>query len=194
MKNVKLPLLLALASTLVAGCVVTSVYPFYTEADVVFDPALVGAWVSADDPNPTKQTWTFERNGTKEYRLAIRDEEGTKEYEAHLFKLQDQRCLDLRLTERKEGHFPVHFLLKVSQIQPTLQMSGLVPDWLDELLTRDPRAIRHQKVQMDPKDKDNWRLVFTAETSELQDFLRKHLNDPQAFADYGAMKRRENKP
>jgi hypothetical protein len=29
-------------AALLAGCVVTSVYPFYTQKDLVFEPALVG--------------------------------------------------------------------------------------------------------------------------------------------------------
>jgi hypothetical protein len=39
MKHIKLFAILGIALAL-AGCVVTSVYPYYTEKDVIFDPAL----------------------------------------------------------------------------------------------------------------------------------------------------------
>ncbi len=42
-------------TTLLAGCVVTSVYPFYTAKDVQFDPALVGSWAEAGSTNAANQ-------------------------------------------------------------------------------------------------------------------------------------------
>ena len=38
-----------------AGCVVTSIYPYYTDKDLVSDPALVGEWVEASKTNETSE-------------------------------------------------------------------------------------------------------------------------------------------
>jgi hypothetical protein len=73
MRN-KILVLLALA---LAGCV-PSWNPFYTENDLVFDPALAGAWRPVEAKDASKEAWEFTKAGDKHYQLAQTDEEGQK--------------------------------------------------------------------------------------------------------------------
>jgi len=189
-----------LALFLVTGCIVTSVNPLYTETDLIFDPSLVGAW-SEDD---AKDTWVFEKAGEKKYRLLHTDEKGrTGTFEAHLLKLGKYQFLDLHLLdpgEKEEWQInqlaavamimrPGHLFFKVPQIQPTLQLSALHEDWLQKLLEKDPKAIRHERIQFGTND---YRNVLTAETKDLQKFVLKYADSEEAFGDKpGELKRKE---
>jgi len=168
---------LALALT---GCVVTSVYPFYFEKDVVFEPALLGDWTKGQS---SSEHWKFERDGGTAYRVTYTLGEGSSVMQARLFKLRGQRFLDLYASERSgDGLFPTipsHLLLRVLQTGPTLNMRALNYDWLGKLLDKNPKAIRHHVVEVG-RDK---RLVLTADTAELQRFVVKHLKTQAAWKD-----------
>jgi len=176
-------LLLTWVLTLVvAGCV-PSLNPLYTEKDLVFDAALVGVWSEKEDAS---ETWAFEKTGEKEYRLVYTADGKTGEFEAHLLKLGNTLFLDLypdgkSLDELNRNDFykshliPGHTFAKVTRIEPTLQMGFLNPDWLKELSEQNPKAIRHEKVSD--------RIVLTASTRELQEFVLKNLNTKGAFGD-----------
>ena len=58
---------LAAALVLLSGCIVTSVCPFYTEKDTVFESALVGDWVRELKDSPA-EVWKFEPLGSGAYR------------------------------------------------------------------------------------------------------------------------------
>jgi hypothetical protein len=44
MKKLKVAFVLFATALLLAGCVASSVYPFYTSRDAVFEPSLLGQW------------------------------------------------------------------------------------------------------------------------------------------------------
>ncbi len=189
-----------LALLLVTGCIVTSVNPLYTEKDLVFDPALVGAWGEDND----KDTWAFEKAAQKKYKLLHTDGKGrTGTFEAHLVKLGKYQFLDLHLIdpgEKEEWQInelaavamimrPGHLFFKVSQIQATLQLSALHEDWLQKLLEKDPKAIQHERIQFGTND---YRNVLTAETKDLQKFVLKYADSEEAFGDKpGELKRKD---
>jgi len=195
-----------LALVLVTGCIVTSVNPLYTEKDLVFDPALVGAWSEDNDEN----TWAFEKTGEKKYKLLHTDEKGrTGEFEAHLLKLGKYQFLDLHLIdpgEKEEWQInelaavaiirrPGHLFFKVTQIQPTLQLSALHEDWLKKLLEKDPKAIQHERIQFGSDNTNDCRYVLTAGTKALQKFVLKYADSEEAFGDKpGELKRKETPP
>jgi|ERR1051326_4335635 hypothetical protein len=184
---------------LMLGCV-PSLNPLYTEQDLIFDPALVGSW-SGDNE---KETWLFEKSGDKAYKLKQTDEDGhTALFEAHLFKLKDYKFLDLYLVqpweqENKESKMngyagfaliPAHMFLKVTSVEPTLQMAFLDPDWLKDVLEKDPKAIRHKKLASEDNKDD--RIALTAETKDLQQFILKHITDKKIFGEPGEFKRKK---
>ena len=171
------------------GCVPT-LHSLYTEKDIVFDKALLGTWTDAN----SKDSWTFERDGEKAYRLIYKDsEEKSGRFEVHLFKIGNQQFLDLfpdvsALKELKQNDlyrfhlFPVHTFAKVTQIEPALQMAFADPKWFEAHLNENPKALRHERIED--------RIVLTASTQELQDFIRKHAETKGPFGEASDLRRK----
>ena len=65
---------------LLTGCVVTSIYPFYTVKQVTFDAALLGVWTESDQTNITAENWKFERVNGSTYKLTLHDNDHDTEY------------------------------------------------------------------------------------------------------------------
>jgi hypothetical protein len=187
----RLPVLAALGLTvlLFAACV-PSVNPFYTDKDIVSDPALAGVWSDADGGDKP-DTWTFapaEKPDKSGYTLTLSEESGkrTGKFKAVLFKLGAERFLDLEpiqvdLAETQAGLtkaalIPGHLLLRVYQIGPELRIVITSPDWCDKYLDAHPDALAHRR-EHDPDA-----LFFTATTAELQKFVLAHLGDDELFA------------
>lgn len=179
---------LSLALVLLAGCVVTSIYPYYQQKDLIFDPALVGVWSDPAKTNDTKETWTFEKAGAQSYTWTVRDEHKTNIFTTHLFRLGDVKFLDALPRERHDYATPAHVLLRVGQIEPQLELRVLSYDWLAKLVAAKPKAIRHIVV---PKDAgaDDGLITLTADTAELQKFIRKHLHNTNAWGEPLVMKK-----
>ena len=172
-----------LALTLVTGCVVTSVYPFYLEKDVVFEPALLGSWQKAGQPD---EHWTFARDQANGYLVTLASKDTTNVVQGHAFKLHGEKFLDLSTAQWKEDiqpePVPSHLLVRLGQIAPSLKMANLNYDWLRELVARNPKAIRHIVIKTGDKQEDR-RVVLTADTAELQRFVIKHLKTKGAWDD-----------
>lgn len=171
-----------------AGCV-PSLNPLYTEKDLIFDPALVGVWSEQDD---SQETWAFEKTGEKQYKLVYTEQGKAGEFEVHLLKLGNTLYLDffpesdgLKDSKRNDfylSHFvPGHMFAKVTQIEPTLRLAVMNPDWLKKLLEKNPKAIDHQGISDD-------RIVLTASTKDLQKLVTANANE--AFGDPTTLKRR----
>lgn len=176
------------------GCV-PSWNPFYVEKDVVFDAALIGAWRPVEAKESSREAWEFTKAGDKLYQLAQTDAEGQKAaFEARLFKLKEQRFLDLYLTkiEGDEVKFnawagfslvPAHLLLKVEQTEPELKLAVMNPDWIKTFLKQHPDALAHRVVS-------DGGIVLAANTEELQKFVLAHTDDKDFFGGAMAMKRK----
>lgn len=187
----RIALLLALA---LAGCV-PSWNPFYTEKDLVSDAALVGAWRPTQAGDTSPETWAFSKNADKLYELAQIDEDGCRAtFEARLFALEGHRFLDMYLTkiegeERKLNAWanislvPAHLLLKVDQIEPTMKLAAMNPDWMQKHLKQHPESLAHRIVSGDT-------VVLAASTAGLQKFILAHLDDREFFGGAMEMKRK----
>lgn len=167
------------------GCVVTSVYPYYTAKDVVKNPALAGQWAEVGETNVAAKHWQFEAGDGQGYWLFVGDEQ--TEYLAHLFQLKGKRFIDAKPT-REGGHFiPPHYLLRVTRLdESNLELSLMDYEWLKTLVKEKPKAIRHVWVA---DSGDDTRLVLTANTAELQAFVLKYLANTNAFKPAFAMRR-----
>lgn len=186
--------ILSLFVLALAGCV-PSWNPFYTEKDVVFDPAFVGVWRPVAARESSKELWSFTKGGDKVFQLQQTDEEGRKaSFEARLFKLKDQRFLDLYLTKVESDDLqanawasislvPAHLLLKVEQSEPALKLAAMNPDWMQKFLKKNPDAIAHRVVS-------DGNIVLSANTEELQKFVLAHIDDKEFFGGAMEMKRK----
>jgi len=171
--------LLAAAGAVLAGCIVTSVSPFYTQSDLVSEPAILGNWINQKNTN---EVWSFERNGDLAYRFTLIEERKATVMEARAFKLRGQLFLDVFSLEQDIHTIPAHYLMKVTDLTPALRMSELNHQWLANLLDTDPKALAHHFVRTGTNPQDR-RVVLTAATPELQTFVLKHLNNPDAWKD-----------
>lgn len=190
-----LVLLSVLPAIFIAGCVVTSVYPFYTDKDLAFDPGLLGKW-SESKTNASgeisTETWEYSKANENAYTFTGTTADETNTFSAHLFKLGGKRFLDWYPLKRDEGFIPPHYLFEVRQISPSLQIEPMDYEWLKDLLAKHPNAVRHIVLHEKSDRSDEGRIVLTADTKELQKFLLKYMNDPKAFGDSSTeLKRQE---
>jgi hypothetical protein len=165
-----------------AGCVVVSVYPYYTAKDLITDKALVGTWAEADETNALEKHWQFSATNGQAYVLSVREGDETTEFKARLFRLKDRRFIDAEPVQRQGEFIPPHYLLQVHQLNAReLQMSVMDQEWLKQQLQQNPSSIAHLWVDSDSGSKPNGRLVLTADTAKLQAFVLKHAADTNAF-------------
>ena len=174
-----------------AGCVVTSVYPYYTAKDIVTDDALAGIWVNDDETNVLEKHWQFSPTTAQSYTLVVREGDETNEFKAHLFKLKDRRFIDAEPVKREDDFIPPHYLLQVHQLDAKeLRLSVMDHAWLEKHLKQDPSSISHLWVDRDAASRSNGRLVLTADTVKLQAFVLKYAADTNAFVEAFKMVRR----
>ena len=178
--------------TLLVGCVVTSVYPFYTTKDVAFDSSLVGTWSEHSAKEDTNSFWQFTRLNERAYWLRTVENNKTNCYETYRFRLKQHAFLDLRTTNRMDDQLPLHYLLKIEKTGSMLQVKVLNFDWIAKLLEKNPKALRHVLVPNEPGNTNNNQLVLTASTTELQKFILKHINDTNTFGDATELTRWED--
>ncbi len=190
-----------LLAALLGGCVpVMSLHPLYTEKDTVFEERLLGTWV--DDPNSPETTWQFSRieEPNNAYNLVFSDEEGKKgSFVAHLVGLQNQLFLDVYPSEppweiedpnKLELFYncffliPVHTFIKIDFNGPQLKMWSTNDEDMEKFLKEEPNAVKHTFIE----DK----LILTAPTKELQNFVLKYADDKRVFKSEIILVRKKN--
>ena len=190
-----------LLAALLGGCVpVMSLHPLYTEKEVVFEERLLGRWI--DDPNSPETTWEFNRieEPKSAYNLVFSDEEGKKgSFVAHLVRLQNRLFLDVYPSEppweiedpnKLELFYncffliPVHTFIKIDFNGPQLKMWSTNDEDMEKFLKEEPNAVKHTFVE----DK----LILTAPTKELQNFVLKYADDKRVFKSEIVLVRKKN--
>jgi len=194
MKRNLVAVTLTVIALFLAGCVVSSVYPFYTQKDLVFDPSLLGKWDSAEDP--TNKFIQFLKSKDSNYLVGMKTADNeTNWFEGHLFQLKNQQFLDQQFVITDScvgfGFIREHYICKVDNETNSLHISWLRLDWLEDLLKKDNDAIRHTVVYDGDSGDTNGRIVLTAETKELQKFILKYSSDTNAFYDIQYLKAKE---
>ena len=156
-----------------SGCWTLSIYPLFTEEDLITDPLLEGVWGDPEDPED--ETWDFKQVNGKAYRLIVREGEQNllinpaKDglFEVHLLQLEGYKFLDI-YPEEPEGvngfyksHvIPAHSFVRVRIEGNVLAIAGLDVEWLGEQLDQGLLNIPHEQR--------NDEIVLTASTEELQ--------------------------
>ena len=184
--------LLFIFGILLAGCV-PSLHPLYTPKDVVYDPKLVGVW--AEPNSPDSCTWAFLAGSEpNSYTMVYTDKDKkTGSFNVHLLKLDAALFLDVFPNEPNlpqnsyyQWHLlPSHTFMKVDQIEPTLKLRLMDVDNFTKRLEKHPALLKHEVM----KEGTEGRVVLTASTKELQEFMRKHAGDKDVFGEPSNMKR-----
>ena len=175
---------------LMSGCFIKSLYPFYTQKDIVFDPAIIGTWLDADS-----STWKIKQQmkgfpgpsgPDSSYQVEIIEKDSSiGSFNAHLFRLNNQFYLDFFPSGKigsndivEENLVLTHSLAKTEYNKNTITIKWFNEVWLEKLLNENKIRIRHEKLA-DNGEESNY--LLTASTEELQKFIIKYGNDPQAF-------------
>jgi len=185
-------------STLVLGTTIlmlaacdsySSLRPLYTDDDLVFNAELLGAWGTKDSTESIEFARADQAShGTNAYKVTLLDSNSDKTEEniAHLVKLGDRTFLDVLPgephTDSTDNLLAVHTFFLISHIGSTMEIAGLRSKWLADFVAQNPEAIRFEKV--------GERLILTATTKELQQFLMSHLNDNEAFEPFEELQRK----
>jgi hypothetical protein len=177
-----------LLAVILGGCAtpVPSVYPLFSEDELIFDPNLLGLWKDTDsnltalfsrieDPPPLCFAKRSSGGDVNAYKLVIAGDDGNKGlFVAGLGELLGNLFLEIypdtsRAFKRKESDFHKQHLLstysfmRIEQIDPNLRVALMDYDKVGKLIESDPDAIRHEFA--------NGKLLLTASTEELQWFV-----------------------
>lgn len=201
----KIPRLLVLlfAASLIVGCV-RSLHPIYTSSDVIFRESLVGTWRQSDQETTWQFTESRDDDRDRAYRLVLTDDQGRPgTFLAHMVKLEDMQFLDLfpiAPQVANNGFYKFHFqrvhtFLRIELDEQKLSLAPMNPNWLENYLQEHPDALGHTKVTPSGhlptgnEDHAAERLLLTASTAQLRQFLGKHANTKDAFGDPIALKK-----
>ena len=191
-------IILIIMGMLVSSCVLSSLFPLYTEKDLRTDNGLIGKWqvgnpedkcywiiekVDTSDNDgglPGKSgTWS-EYNSGKTYRLIAAQDSIKQEFALHLLDLDGIRYIDLYPVnvEVTPGFLawhmvPTHIFGRIEIYENQLVTRFFEQDFFVKLIEQNKIRISHVDL--------NGRQLITAETDELQKFAKKYADQSQAF-------------
>ena len=177
MRKIKIFFVIGLA-TLVAGCN-PSLNPLYTEKDLVFEPALVGAWAYE---NEEEVTWECKKSGEKSYELVFTEKgKAPATFEGHLVQLKKYLFLDIypAAAAIKDNAYEDHLIRSHTFYRiwiegDSVRLAGLNPEWLQDMSAKKKVKLHFERLP------DG--MVLTASTQELQEFVLKYADDPEVFS------------
>lgn len=192
----KLILTVMMLIILAVSCI-PSLYPLYREKDLIFDSRLVGCF-NTEGPAIDGDTWEFKkldwqaenrygnewnqfRTG-KTYKLIAIEDEKRAEFAVHLVKLDNNWYLDFLPVKYNIPHvmldqqlIPAHIFGKIEFVEDNIVMNWFDGEFLTNLIDSNNIKISHKMLENS--------ILLTANTEELQKFVRKYGNNPRAFLD-----------
>jgi len=191
--------LVTLILIILAVSCIPSLYPLYRNKDLLFDTRLLGLFnTDGDLMGGDMDTWEFDsldwrlenksgndwdkfRSG-KTYKLIALEDEKRAEFAVHLIKLGKNYYLDFFPVKYNIEHVMLDMQLMPAHIFGKIEFvdNNIVMNWFDgEFLTN---LIDSNKVKISHKMLEN-SILLTANTEELQKFVRKYGDNPRAFLD-----------
>ena len=163
--------------TVAVGCM-GMVHAPYTDADLTFDPELVGTWVD------TAEGWSLQVISHEDgaYVLVMTDEdERSGRFVGHQFRLGQNVFMDIvpeplhSPLEVYENYFlPLRTLLLMKRDGPRLEVRSLNIDSLRQYLETHPSAVTYTVVNHVGKED----ILLTALTNRLRLFLADYVRRP----------------
>ena len=153
------------------GCPTRSLFPLFTEKDLVSDPAIVGTW-----GDPKGDLYTFQNTGKGEYNVVCTDKDGAATlYKVQLGKLGKWSFLDSYPGRKGDDHHLIsaHIISRISLDGDSLRIASLESEWLRQMIDGDNLTIGHVKIDGD--------IILTAPTEDLQGLALHFAADERAF-------------
>jgi hypothetical protein len=181
---------------LAVSCI-PSLYPLYREKDLIFDERLLGLFNIEGDKSDG-DTWEFEkldwqtegrinndwnqfRTG-KTYKMTDIEDEKKAEFAVHLLKLGKNYYLDFFPVKYNIENYmldmqlmPAHIFGKIEFVNKNIVMHWFDGGFLTDMIDSNKIKISHKMLENS--------ILLTANTEELQKFVRKYGDNPQAFLD-----------
>jgi hypothetical protein len=189
MKRFNITILFA-ALTCMSSCLVCSLHPFFKTEDKRFEPVLLGSWMDGDScrwdiaPHMVSEHFMGPQHHDSSYTITYYEEDGKP---AHLvgtlFRINGVDYVDFTPNPNEDHcltdfscfhHVPVHSLARVRYSADSIMIYWYGEEWLSELFEEHRIRIRHEKITLP----EYYRHLLTADTEELQKFIRKFANDP----------------
>jgi hypothetical protein len=189
-------LVILIITLLVVSCI-PSLYPLYREKDLIFDSRLLGLF-NTDNDMIGGDTWEFDsldwkqenafsndwdqfRSG-KTYKLIALEGNNKAEFAVHLIKIKNDYYLDFFPVKYDIPHemlywhlVPAHIFGKIEFVSDDIVMSWFNSEFLTNM-------IDSNKVKISYKELEN-SILLTANTEELQKFVKKFGDNPRAYLD-----------
>ena len=189
-------ILISLVIFLMTGCFVKSLHPFYKENEIIFKKELLGNWAGNDSSvwkieQGMKFTGLFKPDTPDNaYLITYTDKKGIAKFKVHLFQLGNHCFFDFYPEEVESTNdlmafhlVPMHTVAKVELSMGKIVIQWYNEEWLIELFKQNKIRIAHEKIpNIEGKSgEDNIQVVLTASTNDLQKFMLKYMDDPNAF-------------
>lgn len=198
MRNSKV-IIVILAMAAMSSCLVSSLHPFFKKEDKFFDTTMVGYWMDGDSciwtilPNLKNKSIMGPEKHDSSYVITYFEEENKYAIlTGTLFQLNNVKYVDFTPDPNEDHHtsdmssfhhVPVHTLARVQYNKDSILLYWYGEDWLNELFEQNRIRIKHEKLHSTAYD----RHVLTAETDELQKFIKKYANDPKTVEEIEAI-------
>jgi len=149
--------------------VVTSLHPYYSNKDVIFEPGLVGSWTNTEQ---SEEHWAFQKEGQNSYYLTyVSAAKQTSPGHACSSKRPNVPGFHHLGAGMRRHAAADSFALPIEVYQ--LSPSG-APGFVEQRLAKsiagkESKTHRHEMIADKP---DDWRVVLTADTAELRNFSR----------------------
>lgn len=162
-----------LAVLVFAGCVPVANEPLYTPDDIVFEKALVGEYLRPEETVFLKKgegkSYLYGQAGKEKEARAVR-----------LLKLGDYYFMDEEMPVQGQ-----HFFFKVGVVGQEVRVWVMSVPWLKALVEKDPKAVAHEIKRTVIKEGGNEvareQFIFTGPTKDLQTFVLRYLDTPEAW-------------
>jgi hypothetical protein len=200
MKTKSILFLLLIAAFILPGCVF-SLYPLYTNNDLVYDARLEGVWGASGD----KDVWKFENLLQHElasfktkaerdqqekissafinkntYLLTYTDDGKAKQMQVNMCKLGNDLFLDLfPISENDQPNYfadqyvPVHSYAKIKMTGNKFEFYFFSSDFMAKLVKQNTIRIKHESFEH--------YILITASTDDLQTFVKKYANRQELY-------------
>lgn len=174
-------LVLLAAAAVLTGCApAVSIHPIYTAQDVVSDPALEGSWTDDD----SGEVWQIAK-AADGYDVTVFHEGNsptTEAFNIHVLRLGGIELADA--TSKGDPGLGIvgHVIVKIHVQGDELTVAMMSDAWLKTMVDA---GLAPQPVT----DKDGGRIILTAPTGVLQQFLTEHAADVGAWDEDGGLHR-----
>ena len=187
---------MSLILLLLSGCLVKSLHPFYKENQSLFKKELIGTWIGKDSSKwnivqGKKTTGLFKPDVPENaYLITYTDNKGSAVFKVHLFQLDNHLFLDFYpedavcSNDLMSMHLvPMHTVARIELTAGRIIIRWYNEEWLIGLFKQNKIRIPHEKIPYaSGKVNDvDFQVILTASTDELQKFMLKYANDPNAL-------------